>query len=83
LVALAGSISTADAAPTQQSYDVFNMLRQRSDQQVAKWDELVKSDLANFNQLVRQQEVPAIILENSGTSSSPTPIGGGEEDIKN
>ncbi len=83
LVALAGSISTADAAPTQQSYDVFNMLKQRSDEQVAKWDELVKADLANFNQLVRQQEVPAIILDNSGTSSAPTPSGGGEEDDKN
>ncbi|HKT26324.1 MAG TPA: hypothetical protein VJR04_17070 [Terriglobales bacterium] len=83
LVALSGSISSADAAPTQQSYDVFNMLKQRSDQQVAKWDELVKSDLSNFNQLVRQQEVPAIILDNSGASSAPAPSGGEEDDIKN
>ena len=83
LVALAGSISSADSAPSQQSYDVFNLLRQRSDQQVAKWDELVKSDLANFNQLFRQQEVPAIILDNSGTSAAPSPSGGGEENDKN
>ena len=83
LVALAGSISSADSAPTQQSYDVFNLLKQRSDQQVAKWDELVKSDLANFNQLVRQQEVPAIILENSGTGAAPTPSAGGDEGDKN
>jgi hypothetical protein len=84
LVALAGSISTADATPTQQSYQVFDMLKQRSDQQVAKWDELVKSDLVNFNQLVRQQEVPAIILENPSTNSAPAPSGGGgEDDIKN
>ncbi|HKR30261.1 MAG TPA: hypothetical protein VJT08_07280, partial [Terriglobales bacterium] len=83
LVALSGSISSADAAPTQQSYDVFNMLKQRSDQQVAKWDELVKSDLANFNQLVRQQEVPAIILENPSTNSAPSPSGGEEDDTKN
>lgn len=83
LVALAGSISSADAAPTQQSYEVFDMLKQRSDQQVAKWDELVKSDLANFNQLVRQQEVPAIILDNSGTSSAPASSGSAEDNIKN
>ena len=83
LVALSGSISSADAVPTQQSYDVFNMLKQRSDQQVAKWDELVKSDLSNFNQLVRQQEVPAIILDNSGTNSAPAPSGGEEDDIEN
>ncbi len=84
LVALAGSVSSADAAPTQQSFEVFDLLKQRSDQQVAKWDELVKADLANFNQLVRQQEVPAIILDSSGTSAAPSSSGGGEaEDIKN
>ncbi|HVH88414.1 MAG TPA: hypothetical protein VM912_16965 [Terriglobales bacterium] len=80
LVALAGSISTADAAPTDQSYQVFSMLKQRSDEQVAKWEEMVKTDLANFNQLVRQQEVPAIILDSSGSSATgAAPSGGFEE----
>ena len=68
LVALAGSISTADAAPTQQSYDVFSMLKQRSDEQVSNWEQVVKSDIASFNQLVQQQAVPAIIVNTSGTS---------------
>ena len=80
LVALAGSVSGADAAPTEQSYQVFNMLKQRSDEQVAKWDQMVKSDLASFNQLVKQQEVPAIILDNSGASASSTGASGGEEE---
>src|SRR6185312_5197748 len=79
LVALAGSVSSADSAPTQQSYDVFNLLKQRSDQQVAKWDQMVKSDLVSFNQLVKQQEVPAIILDNSGGSTASAGAGGGEE----
>ncbi|HWY70726.1 MAG TPA: hypothetical protein VNX88_18810 [Terriglobales bacterium] len=78
LVALAGSVSTADAAPTGQSYQVFDMLKQRSDEQVGRWDQVVKNDIAAFNQLVRQQDVPAIILDTSasaasGPSSSPNP----------
>ena len=73
LVALAGSISSADAAPTDQSYQVFNMLKQRSDEQVARWNEVVKTDLTAFNQLVRQQDVPAIILETSSTGSAGAP----------
>jgi hypothetical protein len=80
LVALAGSVSGADAAPTEQSYQVFNMLKQRSDEQVAKWDQMVKSDLVSFNQLVKQQEVPAIILDNSGGSTASAGAGGGEEE---
>ena len=75
LVALAGSVSTADAAPTAQSYQVFDMLKQRSDEQVGRWRQVVKTDIAAFNQLVRQQDVPAIILETSvsakSTDSSP------------
>ena len=76
LVALAGSISTTDAAPTTQAYQVFEMLKQRSDEWVARWDQMVKNDIVAFNQLVRQQDVPTIILDGSagaasGAGSSP------------
>jgi hypothetical protein len=73
LTALAGTIGSADAAPGAQAYEVFNLLKQRSDDQLAKWDEVVKNDIANFNQLVRQQEVPALILDTSAASGSGTP----------
>ncbi|HWC17392.1 MAG TPA: hypothetical protein VG498_10265, partial [Terriglobales bacterium] len=81
LVALAGSVSSADAAPTEQSHQVFNLLKQRSDEFVSKWDELVRSDVASFNQLVRQQDVQAIILDTSAASGA-TAAGGGERDEK-
>jgi photosystem II stability/assembly factor-like uncharacterized protein len=81
LVALAGAISTADAAPTPQSYEVFNLLKQRSDEQVSHWNDVVKSDIAQFNQLVRQQDVPAIILDTTGAAGSSAPASsGGEEE---
>jgi hypothetical protein len=70
LVALSGSISSADAVPTEQSYKVFDMLKQRSDDQVGRWDQLVKSDVAAFNTMVRQQDIPAIILDSSTANAS-------------
>ena len=77
----AGAVSSADAAPTEQSHQVFNLLKQRSDEFVSKWDELVRSDVASFNQLVRQQDVQAIILDTSAASGA-TAAGGGERDEK-
>jgi hypothetical protein len=70
LVALGSSIGTADAAPTEQAYQVFDLLKQRSDEQVSHWDEMVKGEIAAFNQLVRQQDVPAIILNKDDTGSA-------------
>jgi photosystem II stability/assembly factor-like uncharacterized protein len=82
LVALAGSISGADAAPTPQSYQVFTMLKQRSDEQLTRWDEVVKTDIAGFNQLVRQQDVPTIILDTNSAASSAASSGAAEEESR-
>ncbi|MBV9072364.1 MAG: hypothetical protein JOZ10_01935 [Acidobacteria bacterium] len=79
LVALAGTIASADSAPASQAYEAFNLLKQRSDEQLTRWDQVLKSDVANFNQTVRQQDVPAIILEISSSSGQSAPSGGGSE----
>ena len=60
LVALGGVVGSADTAPTQQSYEVFDMLSKRLDEQLAKWNEIVSTDVPAYNKLVRQQEVPAV-----------------------
>lgn len=62
LVALGGVVSSADASPTRQDYDLFNELSKQADEQLAKWNEIVKTDLAAFNQLARQKDVPALGL---------------------
>jgi hypothetical protein len=62
LVALSGVVGSADSAPTQQSYEVFDMLSQAVDEQLAKWKAIVSSDVAAYNNLVKQQEVPAIMV---------------------
>jgi photosystem II stability/assembly factor-like uncharacterized protein len=62
LVALGGVVSSADAVPTQQDYQLFDQLSKQADEELAKWNDIVKTDLAAFNQLARQQDVPTIGL---------------------
>ncbi len=62
LVALNGVVGSADSAPTKQSYEVFEMLSKEVDEQLAKWKTIVSTDVAAYNNLVKQQEVPAVML---------------------
>ncbi|HZW96441.1 MAG TPA: hypothetical protein VFF64_26085 [Candidatus Eremiobacteraceae bacterium] len=63
LVALGGVVASADSAPTKQSYEVFDMLSKDLDEQMTKWKTIVSADLAAYNDLVKTQEVPAVILK--------------------
>jgi photosystem II stability/assembly factor-like uncharacterized protein len=60
LVALGGVVSSADASPTKQDYEMFDDLSKQADVQLGKWNDIVKTDLASFNSLIREQQVPAI-----------------------
>jgi photosystem II stability/assembly factor-like uncharacterized protein len=60
LVALGGVVSSADAVPTKQDYDLWEELKQQSDAELAKWEEIKKTDLAHFNSLIEQNKVPVI-----------------------
>ena len=62
LVALSGVVDSATSAPTKQSYEVFDMVGKAVDEQLAKWKTILSTDVAAYNNLVKQQEVPALIL---------------------
>ncbi len=62
LAALSGVVGSADSAPTKQSYEVFDMLSKAVDEQMTKWKAIVSTDVAAFNNLVKQQEVPALMV---------------------
>ncbi|MFZ3342738.1 MAG: hypothetical protein WA213_17780 [Terriglobales bacterium] len=64
LAALGGVVESADSAPTSQSYEVFDMLSKQADEQLAKWKTIVATDLAGYNNLVKQQAVPMLLLAN-------------------
>jgi hypothetical protein len=61
LAALAGAVDGADAAPTDQSYAVYDDLAAKIDAQLAALAQVLKDDLARFNRLVRERDVPAVV----------------------
>ena len=63
LVALSGVVGSADSAPTKQSYEVFDMLSKAVDEQLVKWKAIVSTDVAAYNNLMKQQEVPALMVK--------------------
>ncbi|MGA3089243.1 MAG: hypothetical protein ABSD75_11570 [Terriglobales bacterium] len=62
LVALNGVVGSADAAPTKQSYEVFDTLSKAVDEQLTKWKTIISTDVAAYNNQVKQQDIPALIL---------------------
>ncbi len=62
LVALGGVVGSADGAPTQQSYEVFEMLSKQVDEQLAKWKAIVATDVVNYNATVKKVDVPAVMV---------------------
>ena len=63
MAALGGEIDGFDAAPTEQSYAVYNFLAPQIDAQVEKWKQLVVGDLKAFNDSAKQKDVPVILLK--------------------
>ncbi len=63
LAALAGVVASGDAAPTDQAYAVHKDLTSRIDEQLEKLKGILETDLATFNQLVRDSSVPAVVVQ--------------------
>jgi hypothetical protein len=63
LAALANVVASADAGPTRQSPMVYEDLASRVNAELRKLEVLLSSELAAFNKLVRDQNVPAVVLK--------------------
>ena len=61
LAALGAVIASADAAPTRQAYELFDDLATRIDVQLRRLQEVIDTDVAAFNSLMRELGVPALI----------------------
>ncbi len=60
LVALQSTVESADFAPTAQSYAVFEELDGRLETHLAAWREIQAKDLSALNELIRNNNIPAI-----------------------
>ena len=63
LAALGGVVGSAEAAPTAQSYAVYDELVTQIDAQLQKLAQVMRTDVAGFNQLVRDQNIPAVVVK--------------------
>jgi hypothetical protein len=62
LASLAGVVAGAENAPTDQSFAVYDDLVARIDAELAKLKTVLSADVAAFNQLVRDQNLPAVVV---------------------
>ncbi len=60
LAALGGTVASADAAPTAQSYAVYDELAAKIDAELQTLERVLAEDIPAFNRLVHEQDVPAI-----------------------
>ena len=60
---LGNTIGSADARPTDASRVVYDDLVRQIEAQLARFDEIIKTRLAPFNQLIQDQKVPAVAIK--------------------
>ncbi len=70
LAALGGVVAAGDYAPTQQSFAVYEELVGQIDSQLQRLAQVLKTDLPEFNQLVKDQNVPAVVVRPANTSGA-------------
>jgi hypothetical protein len=73
IAALQGVIESADAPPTDQSYEVFEMLSTRLGMQLAALANTVKTRLPQVNQLLQKQKLAPIKAEPFRTDEQQKP----------
>jgi photosystem II stability/assembly factor-like uncharacterized protein len=62
LVSLSYGVASADAAPTRQSEQVFKELSARVDEQLQQLRDLLATDVATFNKLIQESNLPAVSI---------------------
>ncbi|HZY10082.1 MAG TPA: glycosyl hydrolase, partial [Bacteroidota bacterium] len=63
IASLAGVASSADTKPTKQTYTVYEELAGELDDLLKKYRAVLENELVRFNTLVKDMEVPAVILK--------------------
>ena len=68
LAALGGVVGSAEAAPTAQSHAVYDEVVTQIDAELQKLAQLMRTDVPAFNQLVRDQNIPAVVVKPAGAN---------------
>jgi len=65
LLSLAGMVQSADAAPTTQEGEIYRDISAKVDVQLGRLRALQSTDLVAFNTLMRELNVPAVVVPNA------------------
>ncbi len=60
LAVLASVVASADTPPTQQSYELFDVLSRKVEAELGKWKEIAAKDLPALNEMMQKENVPVI-----------------------
>jgi photosystem II stability/assembly factor-like uncharacterized protein len=71
LAALGGVVSQSENAPNEQSYAVYEEVVGQINVQLAKLAQIIKSDVPAFNQMVRDANIPAVVVKPAGETPRP------------
>jgi photosystem II stability/assembly factor-like uncharacterized protein len=63
LAALGGVVSRSETPPNEQSFAVYDEVVAQINAQLEKLTQIMKTDVPAFNQLVRDQNIPAIVVK--------------------
>jgi photosystem II stability/assembly factor-like uncharacterized protein len=63
LAALGGVVSRSETPPNEQSFAVYDELVAQINAQLQKLAQIMKTDVPAFNQMVRDQNIPAIVVK--------------------
>lgn len=63
LAALGGVVSNSETPPTEQSVAVSGEVAEQIDAQLRRLTQIMKTDVPAFNQLVRDQNIPAVVVK--------------------
>ena len=77
LSAVGSSAAAGDFAPTDQAREVKEEVTAQIDEELATLREVLQTDLEDFNALVRENDVPAVVVEMPEGATVTEPVGGG------
>ncbi len=60
---LTAPAAQADAAPTKQVCEAFEEMSAAADQQIVQGKEMIETDVVAFSKLIRETDIPAIVLK--------------------
>ncbi len=79
LSSLAMMVRVGDNRPTDQAFEVKNALTAAIDAELAKWSAIRTEQIPEFNRLVRNQEIPAVILSGDSIPAGSAEVGAVDE----